>query len=52
VADPMKLDRELRSGMVAAEQIAEAIAADRANVAQLSRITRAWAADAARSTHA
>ena len=52
LADPVKLDRELRSGMVAAEQIAEAIAADRANVAQLSRITRAWAADAAQSIHA
>ena len=49
LADPVLLDRELRSGMIAAEQIAEAMAVNRVNVAQLSRISRAWAADAAQS---
>ncbi len=52
LADPVLLDRELRSGMIAAEHMAEAIAVNRVNVARLSRISRAWAADAARSAHA
>jgi len=52
LADPVLLDRELRSGMIAAEHMAEAIAVNRVNVARLSQISRAWAANAARSTHA
>src|SRR6476661_9817929 len=52
LADPVLLDRELRSGMVAAEQIAEAMAVNRVTVVRLSRISRTWAANAARSTPA
>ena len=52
LADPVLLDRELRSGMVAAEQIAAAISEARTNVARLSRIGRAWShSEAAHATH-
>jgi hypothetical protein len=41
-ADPVVLDRELRSGMVVAEQVALAIADGRLSLARLSRIARVW----------
>jgi len=44
MADPVELDRELRSGMVAAEQIVQAVADRRFTLARLSRIGRAWSA--------
>jgi hypothetical protein len=44
LADPVRLDRELRSGTVAAEQIAQAVTGGRLTLARLSRIGRVWSA--------
>jgi hypothetical protein len=42
LVDPVVLDRELRSGIIAAEQIGHAIADDCLSLARLSRIARVW----------
>jgi flavin-dependent dehydrogenase len=42
LAQPVVLDRELRSGIVAAEQIGHAITDGRLSLARLSRIARVW----------
>ena len=42
LADPVVLDRELRSGMIVAEQVGRAIADGRLSLARLSRIARVW----------